>query len=111
MTQKDFILLQKNLASWQKSGKKKFEELKKKFRETKEKAEKKDISTQIKELKQSYIKARSIEVFANNLANKLNLNPRSRLELPNTRFIVLDEEKKLLGDMSIGLDIQKSGQK
>lgn len=111
MDQSDFIKLQKNIASWEKSGKTKLGALQKKFRESLDDSEKKDILKQIADLKQSYLSARSIRLFANTLANKLNLNPRSRLELPNPKFIILDEEKELLSKMSAGFDIQKLEQK
>jgi hypothetical protein len=66
---------------------------------------------EIKKLKKKYLKARKIEFFATNLANRLNLNPRSKLQLPDPRFIVLDEEKELLTKLSNGFFIQKMEQK
>ena len=62
-------------------------------------------------MKENYLQARSFEVFATNLAGKLNLNPRSHYKLPNPNFIVLDEERDLLQKMSAGFSIQKREQK
>lgn len=110
ISQQEFISIQKNLGEWQNIWKKKLEELNLKLSTTTTE-KKEDVLQEIKKLKKKYLKARKIEFFATNLANRLNLNPRSKLQLPDPRFIVLDEEKELLTKLSNGFFIQKMEQK
>lgn len=107
----DFINLQKNISSWKSVWKQRLSELRLKFRDSKGQTEKENIWEEIKSIKEKYKKARAFEHISTNLSNKLNLNPRSRVELPNPSFIVIDEDKEILNSMSNWFDIQKEQQK
>lgn len=111
ISQKEFISLQKNISSWQNTGKIKLEKVRNDFRNTNNTDEKVKLWAEIQYLRSYYKKARSLELFSTHLANNLELNPRSRLELPNPRFIVLSEEKEILNKMSVWFEIQRMEQK
>ncbi len=110
VSQQEFVSIQKNLVEWKNIWKKKLEELNIRLLKVTEEW-KEEVIQEIEKLKKKYLKARKIEFFATNLANRLNLNPRSKLQLPDSRFIVLDEEKELLTKLSNGFFIQKMEQK
>ncbi|EKE27732.1 MAG: hypothetical protein ACD_3C00163G0004 [uncultured bacterium (gcode 4)] len=111
MTQREFFQYERNLSEWKKVWKPQLIKLSEKFMKAESTETKQRLIKQIREVKKYYAQARLTEVFAINLGNKLNLNPRSHLENLNPRFIVLDEEKDLLTKMSRGFTIQKQEQK
>lgn len=111
MSQKNFVSMQKNLSNWLSKWKQELEKTRELLSEAKTSEEKEKYTQKIQDLRNYYKTARSVEAFALHLANTLNLNPRSKLELPNTRFIVLDEEKDILNKMSAWFTIQRQEQK
>jgi hypothetical protein len=70
-----------------------------------------ELSEKFQKHRQKYKSARILEHFAVGLANKLDLNPRAHLSLPDPRFIVLDEERDIFKKISAGFSIQKAEQK
>lgn len=111
LSQKDFVSMQRNLSNWLSKWKQELQKTRELFSEASTQEEKQKLAKKIQELRNYYKVARHTEWFALHLANTLNLNPRSKLELPNTRFIVLDEEKDILEKMSAGFAIQRQEQK
>lgn len=114
MTQSEFLKFQKNLSDYMRWWKDKLiklrNELKSETNELKSENNKTRIA-QIKKRIEELNEARITQLFAQNLAKKLNLNPRSRLEKVNPKFIVLEEEKATLTKMSHWFIIQKHEQK
>ena len=73
--------------------------------------EKKDLSAKLKALQNRYANARYTDLLVSSITKKLNINPRPFLAPLNKKFVVLDEEKELLKNISDGLVIQKETQK
>lgn len=105
ISQSEFIKLQKNISDWKNKWKGKLAKL---YQDLKiSLGNQEELINQIHKIKEQYKQAREFELFASNLAKKLNLNPRSKLELADTRFIVLEEEKAIFEKLSIWFAIQK----
>nr|MDD3720709.1 AAA family ATPase [Candidatus Gracilibacteria bacterium] len=125
-SQNDFIKLQSEISSWQRYGIDRFNALKTELGglneligrkeltidEEKSYADKKrKIIENIHNLKKKYLNVRKFDFFAENLARKLNLNPRTNLKQINPNFIVLEEEKEIFKKISIGFKIQKNARR
>lgn len=109
----EFVKLQKDIAEYSWKWEKEITEIREKLlkKDYQNDEEKEWLQEKLKRFRKKYRDAIIYTNFVTHLANTLNLNPRSRLELPNPKFIVLDEEKELLQSMSIGFIIQKNEQK
>ncbi len=115
LSQEDFLKHQKEYSLWLKSGKKELSNIRKQLSTIRWDVSKQEQYTSLKDkLRQhleKYKSARILDYFATTLANKLDLNPRSHLSLPDPRFIVLAEEKDIFRKMSAGFSIQKQERK
>lgn len=107
MSQSDFIKIQNDISSWNRYGKKRLKELVRELNKCSKEDDKKKIIDSIHQIKRKYIDVRKYELFAKNLAKKLELNPRTNLKAIDPNFIVLEEEKKILERLSSWFKIQK----
>jgi len=106
----EFITLQRNYIAWKNKWETKLKELRENIKKcwTKQEAQ---IKQKIKALQEQYKQWRSLELFANTLSTSLKLNPRSKLQLPNPKFMILEEDVKFFEQVSTALMIQKLEQK
>lgn len=107
MTQSEFLKYSKKLGEWKSKGKERLKNLYKVFNEKKTKEEKNGVIQEIKKLKETYKEARYTEILVSRLLEKLKISTRPFLATFDPRFIVLDEEKAILEELSARLVNQK----
>jgi hypothetical protein len=107
MTQSEFLKYSKKLGEWKSKGKERLKNLYKVFNEKKTKEEKNVVIQEIKKLKATYKEARYTEILVSRLLEKVKISARPFLATFDPRFIVLDEEKAILEELSARLVNQK----
>lgn len=107
VTQAEYLKLNRELDWWQKYGKIKLNKLINKLSNEKDEAEKEKIIKEILDLKSDYKKARYVEKMVKRLIKKEWLNPRSYVPEVDHNFVVLNEEKESLKEISWMLLSQK----
>lgn len=107
MTQSEFLKYTKSLEIWKTKGKIELKKLYKKLSTVSEKEEKSRIIEKIKTLKKQFYDPRYTELFVHKLISKSDINVRPFLAKFDPRFIILDEEKTILEELSARLINQK----
>lgn len=107
ITKSEFIKLNKQIEEWKKYGKPESNKLIQNLSEENDAEKKGSILKEIKDIKSQYKKARYVEKLANRLIEKEKLNPRSYVPEIDHNYVVLDEEKEILKEVSWKLLSQK----
>lgn len=107
MTQSEFLKYSKKLGEWKTKGKERLKNLYKTLNQKKTKEEKNFVIQEIKKLKDTYKEARYTEILISRLLSKIKISTRPFLAKFDPRFIVLDEEKQILEELSARLVNQK----
>ena len=107
MDEGEFWEYSRVLASWKKSWKKELQELIKKRQKETDLKKKEELKKEVEEKKYYYRNARYTESLMNRLIKQQKLNPRSKVPPFDPDYIVLDEEKQILKELSTRLVDQK----
>jgi hypothetical protein len=107
MTQSEFLKYTKNLESWRTTGRKRLQQLYKNLFTISQKEERALLIEKILALKKEFYDARYTELLVHRLINQTDVNTRPFLAKFDPRFIILDEEKVVLNELSARLVNQK----
>ena len=107
MTFEEFTKFNKKLSKYKRSWKEELKALSKKYQNETDPVVKKELKEKLKERKEYYKEARYTEALIYNLIKQQKLNPRSKVPPFDPFYIVLDEEKEILKNLSARLVDQK----
>lgn len=107
MTLDEYVKFSKKLSKWRRSGKEELNTLSKKLQNEKDPSKKEKLKKEFDERKDYYKDARYTETLIDRLIKQQKLNPRSKVPPYDPDYIVLDEEKEILKELSARLVDQK----
>jgi len=107
MTEEEFAKFSRSLSKWKKVWKEEIKWLLQKIMNETDVDKKQQLQQQLKEKKAYYKDARYAELLINRLIKQQKLNPRSKVPPFDPDYIVLDEEKEILKELSARLVDQK----
>ena len=106
-SEEEFSKFSRKLSKWKSSWKKELEKIQKDISKEQNLDKKEALRKKVKELKEYYKDARYTELLVNRLIKQQKLNPRSKVPPFDPDYIVLDEEKQILKELSTRLVDQK----
>lgn len=106
-SEEEFSKFSRKLSKWKNSWKQELQKILKDFSKEQDLNKKEVLRKKVKELKEYYKDARYTELLVKRLIKQQKLNPRSKVPSFDPDYIVLDEEKQILKELSTRLVDQK----